>query len=86
VGGIGEGENENKKSNRKGLDVNIDIHHTVSAPCQQVQVREERDPSPAGVSPGLSEMVSVDRPKETHWGCESVKAGTQPHGFSLLLK
>jgi hypothetical protein len=39
--------------------------------------REERGPSPTRVSPGLSRMVSVNRPKETHGAGSLVEAGTQ---------
>jgi hypothetical protein len=44
-----------------------------------------RGSDPAGVSLGLSERESVDGPKETHPGLESVNAGTQFYGINLSL-
>jgi hypothetical protein len=47
--------------------------------------REERDPGPARVSPGLSGMVSVYSPKETHRARSLVEAGIQLYGINLSL-
>jgi hypothetical protein len=43
--------------------------------------REKGDPGPAGVSPGLSGMVSVYSPQETHQAKSPVEAGTQLYDY-----